>query len=211
MGVYGSSIREYSGSEREKEGDSIFHARSFVIKTFLEYKISHSPFMWLNKFNLTVTCVCVCARRRERAEREKKNCAGILYIDQMNKELKPFSQQTFFSLSLSLFLSIESFDNATIKVNDLYSLYCSHTFPFTLPTCNLHWIQRHSIPFPYFSLAVTKCFSEKFVGRNMNMKVDMISYSGPNLNSKESSSSSNITLSLPIIDIIICGQHITIA
>lgn len=97
-------------------------------------------------------CGCVCGEEKGRTaserEREKKNCSGISYIDQMNKELKPFSQQTFFSL----FLSIESFDNATIKVNDLYSLYFSHTFPFTLPTYILHSIRRHSLHFVAFHL-----------------------------------------------------------
>lgn len=84
---------------KKRKQDSIFHARSFVIKTFLEYKISHSPSMWLNKFNLTVTCMCVCVcgcgEKQNGREREKKNRSRILYIDQMNKELKPFSQHTF--------------------------------------------------------------------------------------------------------------------
>lgn len=109
-------------------------------------------------------CVGVCVVRRKEGgrerEREKKNCSGILYIDQMNKELKPFSQQTFFSL----FLSIESFDNATIKVNDLYSLYFSHTFPFTLPTYILHSIRRHPLHFVAFHLRQQNAAVENLLG-----------------------------------------------
>lgn len=87
--------------------------------------------MWLNKFNLTVSCmyVCLCVRACK-LQKEKKNCSKILYIDQINKELQnSFLSRHFCSLSIE-----RSFDNATIKVNDLYSLYFSHTFPFTLPT-----------------------------------------------------------------------------
>lgn len=66
MGVYGFSISK-SVAVRKRTKDSIFHGRSFVIKTFLEYKISHSPFMWLNKFNLRISCVL---KRGKRGGRE---------------------------------------------------------------------------------------------------------------------------------------------